>query len=152
MIDVAHIHPMLVHFPLALLPVGLLFQLVALLRTGSPFDRSCPSAAGLALLLLAAVAAVLAALFGDLALDKAVEAGFSADRLETHEELGITSAVLVGVLALWNGWWFLRAGRSKGLGWFSWVAGLAVLVVVLTAAWFGGELVYQLGVNVTRGG
>lgn len=152
MIDIAHIHPMLVHFPLALLPVGLLFQLAALLRGGSIFERSCPAASGLSLLILAALGAVAAAVFGDLAMDKAIELGFSENRLETHEELGITSAVLLTALAAWNGWWFARDCRCPKLAWLTWATGLGVLFLILTTAWFGGELVYGLGVNVSRGG
>ncbi len=39
MIDLAHIHPMLVHFPLALLPVALALQGIALARGQGLFER-----------------------------------------------------------------------------------------------------------------
>jgi len=148
-IDIAHIHPMLVHFPLALFPVVLGIQFFALIRGQSLFGRGCPQRAATGLLALAAISAVAAATFGDMALDKAVASGVKISLLESHEDLGQASAVLLVLLALAEGWLFKVRTPSLKVSWGFWLAGLAIFVVLLITAWHGGHLVYDLGVNVT---
>lgn len=150
MIDIAHIHPMLVHFPLALLPVALVFQSIALARGGGLFDRQCLSTTGLAILVVAAAGAGVAAIFGDIALDKAVDNGFLLSQLESHEELGKSSALLLVALAAVDGWLYWRQSVSRLASWVMLATGTAVLVLLLVTAGFGGQLVYDLGVNVTH--
>ncbi len=148
MIDIAHIHPMLVHFPLALFPVVLGIQLFALIRGQGLFGRGSAQDSAMVLLVLAAAAAVAAAMFGDTALDKAVSSGVPSSLLESHEDLGQVSAVLLVLMALAGGWLFRRRVVSMKAGWAFWLAGVAVLVVLIITAWHGGHLVYDLGVNV----
>jgi uncharacterized membrane protein len=148
MIELAHIHPMLVHFPLALLPLSVAALLVAQVRDGTPFGRSCWARSGTLLLVLAALGALAAAAFGDMALDIAVQHGTPLAKLEDHEELGMTSAWLMAALAALQLWFFARRGQSRTLGWLLVLGGVAILATTLTAAWFGGDLVYHLGVNV----
>jgi len=149
MINIAHIHPMLVHFPLALVPVALGAQLLALSKGQGLFDRSCLSSSALVLIVLAAAGAIVAAIFGDIALDQAVASGVPPASLETHEDLGQSSAVLLSVLAVIEMWLYRRADARKVVNRGFWIAGLAVLTLLLTTAWFGGQLVYESGVNVT---
>ena len=148
MIDLAHIHPMLVHFPLALLPVALGFQLYALARGESLFVRGWAQNAAMVLLVLAATAGVAAAMFGDVALDKAVATGVSESLLDTHEDLGMTSAVLLVLLALGGGGLFWRRQASMKVSWGFWLVGAVVFLVLIVTAWHGGHLVYDLGINV----
>lgn len=148
MIDIAHIHPMLVHFPLALLPTALAIQLLALAKGQRLFEHQCLPSTGIALIVLSALAAIAAAIFGDMALDKALAAGVPMSSLEAHEELGQLSAVLITLLAMAEAWLYRRTMPSPLLSWIIWSMGLVVFLVVLTTAWFGGKLVYELGVNV----
>ncbi len=148
MTDIAHIHPMIVHFPLALFPVALGVQLYALLRGQGLFGRDCAHKSAMGLLALAAVAAVIAAMFGDAALDVALDAGVPDELLEDHEDLGMTSAVLLVVMAIAGGWLYRRRQEPGKLDWAYWLAGVAVFVILFTTAWHGGHLVYDHGVNV----
>jgi len=148
MLDIAHIHPMLVHFPLALVPVALAAQLWALVKGQGLYGRHCLSSTGLALLALAAVGAGVAAVFGDIALDQAVASGVPLTALETHEELGQLSSVLLALLAVAEGWFYRQRTACTAINWGFWVAGVAVMAELLTTAWFGGQLVYALGINV----
>jgi len=150
MIDMAHIHPMLVHFPLALLPIALVTQAVALTGGGTLFSRTCSAKTGMLLLLLAAAGAILAAVFGDIAFDRALESGVPMSAMEDHEELGTLSAIALGGLAAVEVWLYARNTDSRMLSAGFLLAGVVVLATVLTTAWFGGQLVYDLGVNVTR--
>lgn len=148
MLDIAQIHPMLIHFPLALIPVALAGQAVALYQGNSLFGRACISSSAVTLIVLAALGAVAAALFGDIALDKAVDAGVPPAIMETHEELGISSATLISILAVVETWLHWKTVVNRAIDLLMWGTGLAILAVLLTTAWFGGHLVYDSGVNV----
>lgn len=149
MIDIAHIHPMLVHFPLALFPVALAAQLLIVFRGDGLFSRSCLSSTAMVLIVLAALAAILAAVFGDMALDQALSTGVPLASLETHEELGQLTAILLSALAVIELWFYRKARNTAVLDWGFLLLGVAMLTLLLSTAWFGGQLVYDLGVNVT---
>jgi len=140
---------MLVHFPIVLLLLVVLIDLIALSRKGDLAATGCLATTGFYALLLAALAAIAAATFGDIALDKAVELGFDKAPLEEHEELGLTTLWILLGLA---GWQLLARWRHMQLrgmtGWIFFAVALAASGVLLTTAWLGGELVYTLGVNV----
>jgi uncharacterized membrane protein len=100
-------------------------------------------------LTLAAAFGIAAFLFGDVAYDSAVAAGFPEAALETHEGLGTaTMAILVALalLRLFARWRGIRL--SGGRGWLVALGTLAATGIMLTAAYHGGQLVYELGVNV----
>lgn len=148
MIDLAHIHPMLVHFPLALMPLAICVQIYALYRRQGLFGRSCPASMAVLLLVLAAVAAVVAAVFGDMALDHALDTGVPMDAMEEHEDFGQATAVLLALLAGVELWCYWKSVSGFAVERLLLVAGILLLSVLLITAWFGGHLVYDLGVNV----
>jgi uncharacterized membrane protein len=149
MIDSAHIHPMLVHFPIVLLPLGSLLYFVVAFRGDDLAARHGLSV--LAFLCLAAglLTALLAAGFGDVALEAAMDKGFDEAPLEKHEDLaGSTIAVfgllvLVQAFALWRGY-PLKARKA----WLQAVIAVAGVALLLITAYHGGQLVYERGVNV----
>ncbi len=149
MIDIAHIHPMLVHFPIVLFLLAIAIDFWVLLKGEDLAAKTCLPMIGMSALLLAAVAAIAAASFGDIALDKAIALGFDRGPLERHGDLGLTTMwVLIG-LSLWQGVAHWRGMRlSGGMGWAFFTASLLGTGILLTTAYFGGELVYSFGVNV----
>ena len=136
------IHPMVVHFPIALLLASLLFDLIALRWRG----QEC-RAMSLSLLALGVLAALVALLTGHLA-EEAVEHSGTIPKqaIETHEELAFAAfwvfAGLLGVkmLSYW-GWMRERALLVLFIG----VSGSVVLLV---ASYYGGDLVYRYGAGV----
>ncbi|MGB5763485.1 MAG: DUF2231 domain-containing protein [Sedimenticolaceae bacterium] len=148
MIDLAHIHPMLMHFPLALLPVALSAQAITIARGQSLFERSCTAQTGFWLTILAAVSAIAAAVFGDQALDIAREAGVPMAQMEGHEELGMLSAWLLGRPGRSPHLLYRKQSTSRALTLAVVISGVALLALLFTTVWFGGQLVYELGVNV----
>lgn len=149
MIDIAHIHPMLVHFPIVLFLAAVGLQWLVLLRRGDLAANSCIANTALASLLFAALAAVVAATFGDMALDHAVALGFPQGPLETHAALGISTMsflLLLSAFHLLARWrhWALAGGR----GWLLLGVALLGVVLLIVTAYHGGDLVYRLGVNV----
>jgi len=152
MIPVEHIHPMLVHFPIVLFTLALLIDAgLVLVRQRDLASRHCLTMTGLAALGIGLVFAILAAVFGDMALDIAVDKGFDQAPLEEHEGLaGITIAVfgllaLVQVVAAW------RSIPLSGRRGQAFVAVMAIgFLLLVSTAYHGGELVYGLGVNVAN--
>lgn len=136
------LHPAVVHFPIVLTFVALLFELLAL----SPKLKSLSSASPL-LLALAALSSVAAVLSGEAAADAAVIPKAARQLLEQHEELGekvMYALLILAALRLI----FFRLERFS-----AWVR--AVFLVLLLAAAvavgyngkLGGELVFQHGVG-----
>lgn len=149
MIDIAHIHPMLVHFPIVLFLLAVAIDFLVLLKVGDLTAKECLPTTGLVVLFLAALAAIAAATFGDIALDKAVELGFKKAPLERHAYLGLTTLWILIGLTLWQIFARWRGIRlNAGKGWIFFAVSLVGIGTLLTAAYLGGELVYSLGVNV----
>ncbi|MGA8260032.1 MAG: DUF2231 domain-containing protein [Arenicellales bacterium] len=149
MINLAHIHPMLVHFPIVLFLLGAGLELIVLLRGQDLAAHECLPNVALATIVLAAVSAVVAAMFGDMAFDRATELGFPGGPLERHEGFGYTTMwffIVYGTLYLLAWWRGLSLAAGRGWAWF--VVSLVGVVLVLVTAYYGGDLVYRIGVNV----
>ena len=94
--------------------------------------------------------AVVTWYFGGIALDHAEAAGFSSQVAEIHEGLGGISALAFlgwGLfrLALW-----VRNRELKALGPAIPATEIAGATLVRVTAYYGGQLVYDLGVNVAK--
>lgn len=144
-----HIHPMIVHFPIVLALLALAADLWWLV----PGRRSPASPVrlrtGTVLMGLGAIAAVVAFLFGDMAYDIAVGRGVPVATLEDHEGWGTTTMmafVAAAAVRLFL-WWRGLDGTVAGIA-LSVALAAAIAVMVVVTAWFGGHLVYDLGVNV----
>jgi len=135
------IHPMLVHFPIALLSAAVLFDLL-----GTKWRREDCRVASLYTLVLGFVGAALSVASGAMAEDAAEHSGVPKRAIEIHEMLGFaTFWVFAGLLGL---------RLATGLGWIreqrtvSWLSGIAGVVVMLAASYYGGSLVYDYGAGV----
>ena len=135
------IHPMVVHFPIALLITGVAFEALALWRQS---DRL--RATSLDLLVVGVLAAGLAVVTGHVAEEAVEHSGIPEEALEIHEKLGfavfwIFAAVLGFRLAV--RWHWIRETYVLSL-----LLGIVGVIVLLVASYFGGELVYSLGAGV----
>ncbi len=149
MIDIAHVHPMLVHFPIVLYLLAIGLQFLVLLRNGDLAANACLANSAFVALLLAGASAVVAAFFGDKALDHAISLGFPSAPLETHATFGISTMAFmlimsaVHIAARWSHWTF-----SGMRGYLMLIVGAVGVVLLMITAYHGGNLVYQIGVNV----
>ncbi len=151
MLPIEQIHPVVVHFPIVFFLSLAALDAVALLRSVPIDGRGCLANLSAGLAVLAGAAAVAAYAFGDAALDVAISRGVPELRLETHEGFGTTTAALLAAWGLLRGlvWWRRVAlGRGRTAAVVAVQAALAVLLVA--TAYYGGQLVYELGVNVAR--
>ncbi|TGQ64710.1 hypothetical protein EN829_028800 [Mesorhizobium sp. M00.F.Ca.ET.186.01.1.1] len=150
MIPVQHIHPMLVHFPIVLIYSLAVFDLVVIARGNALTKRSGAGTISTFVALAAGAFAVGTWFYGGLALDHAEAAGFSSDIAEIHESLGGITAFAfltwgLARLALW-----IRNREFRVLTIAIPLIEIGGAVLVTATAYYGGLLVYELGVNVAK--
>lgn len=135
MFDTAHIHPMLVHFPIALALLGFLLELIT-------FVRKRPCCCGEVLLYFATLSAIVAASAGslftpDFTIEKLAEAK------NVHSTLaGVTVTVLCMASAFYIGThlWKKQAALFSKVGLLFYLLGA---IAVAITGYLGGVLVYN---------
>lgn len=136
------IHPMIVHFPIALMFTAALFDAVGLFA-----KRETATQAGFALLTLGLLSLGAAGVAGWVS-EHAVHLQDPAVRrlLEAHKRDAVLTTLIFGGVWLDR---FLR-GRHEGFRprWFHLVAAAAGLAMLATTGALGGALVYEHGVGV----
>ncbi len=144
MLDLTHLHPMIVHFPIALLIVGFVCECV-----GIVFKKKLFTDSALLLLVIGALGAVAAFLSGKYAGEGLIEAGTLKQAVETHEQaaelsmwLAVAATIFRVVLA------FLKR-YSGPLRWISLALFFAVVLAIARTGFYGGELVFKHAAGVT---
>ncbi len=132
-----HLHPMLVHFPIALTVTAVFFALIAWKIGGEAWLFATRW-----LLIGAALGGVLGAAAGWWAEESGSRPASVHALMDRHEDLGYWVAGLLAVLAIW-GW-------KRSAKWIFWPA-LAVMMIVFYQGYLGGQLVYVHGVGVAGG-
>ncbi|HSD64248.1 MAG TPA: DUF2231 domain-containing protein [Ignavibacteriaceae bacterium] len=143
-----YIHPMIVHFPIALLIVGLLADFIGLISKKEFFSN-----AGFYLLILGTLGVVAAFITGQSAGEGVTETGSLKLALENHEDAAQLSIWLMSAAALVR---IMFVAIKKYSGVLKWIAFALFLIGVLSIArtgYFGGELVFKhaAGVHFTVG-
>lgn len=151
MVPVQHIHPMLVHFPIVLILFLAAFDVVATFRGHTVTGRTVAGNISTGLAVLTGLFAIATYVFGGMALTFAEAGGFHSDVAEIHEKLGEVVAIVTSIYALLRAGLWIKDYRIKGIASFAFpIIGLAGSVLVAATAYFGGQLVYELGVNVAK--
>lgn len=130
------LHPVVVHFPIALLIAGAGFEIFSLVFGK---DRAKPSAAGLACVIVGALGAGVAVWAGWVNADLETHSKGAAGLMETHRWLGIAAAVLAGVAMVCA---LLGAGGSRAMTAVYRVSLVLAAGVVGVAGHWGGSMVY----------
>lgn len=142
---IPNLHPLLVHFPIALISVSALFHLAAIATRGNPRCEVHCNILAHTTLWLGALAVIPAAIFGWLAFNSVNhdEAGHAA--MLIHRSWALGTLGLLAVVAGWDAW---RNKVDATPVW--WFTGLVMIAwgMVAATAWHGGELVYRHGLGV----
>lgn len=139
------IHPMLVHFPIALLSASVLFDAV-----GNKWRTHDFQMASLYTLVLGLAGALVSVVSGGMAEEAVEHSGVPERALEIHETLAFAaSGMFAGLLGLrvaeWLGWIRQRHAVTVGFG-------LAAVAMLFVASYYGGDLVYGHGAGVVLQG
>src|SRR5262245_50926775 len=107
MLTIAHIHPVLVHFPIVFFLTLAVVDMIAGLRGSTVTGRTALGNLSTGLAAAAGIFAMAAYFFGDAALEIAEDGGFHSDVAEIHEGLGTFTAFAFLAWALIRAflWW-----------------------------------------------
>jgi uncharacterized membrane protein len=133
-----HFHPLTVHFPIALLLVGFLFDVISLF-----FKKDkCLSKAGLYLMILGTLGAVAAYFTGEYF---SIElTGFAGEKKETHEIFAkITMFIMLAASAI-RIFLVIKKKEESGFKWLVFVLFLIGCGFVAYTGFLGGKLVYEI--------
>lgn len=139
-----NLHPLVIHFPIALLFAAVLFDFLGLIRR----DATWLAKAALLLFVLGAIAAIVAVITGHEAAEGLFHAGLlpksaGAD-LHTHAELGEDTAWFFGIYAVIRlilTWWGKMSQLSFAV--IAFLVGFGGLFLVYETAEHGGKMVYD---------
>jgi uncharacterized membrane protein len=137
----APLHPILVHFTIALTAIALIFDLLALL-----FRIEALVSIGwwmLAAAVIVTVGTIATGLRSRLRLP--VEEGEARSFLRLHMALGPLFFGLLVAVTIWRG---ILWQAGSGVTWWYLVALAAVVLVMTAQGYLGGELVYRYGTEV----
>jgi len=139
------LHPLIVHFPFALLTLSVLAQWAGLWRRNPGLSTFAwwTQVWGTIGLALAVGTGLLAK-----STVKIPEAALAL--ISTHEQLAFLSASAFAILFFWR--IPSSPGLPKGYELLFLVVFTVAVGVMLAGAWFGGEMVYRFGVGVSRTG
>ena len=145
----SHLHPLIVHFPIALLLVA---PALVVLGLALPELRPGLHAAALALLLAGTLGTLAALVTGEAAAASAQRTAALRVALDRHEHFAQLAALLFALLTLLFATLFFwaRFRREAPLGlYLLWLAAAAGAMPVLAlAAHFGGRMVHELGLHL----
>ena len=135
------LHPILVHFPIALLITSVLFD-----AAGVIVKREALREGALWLLALGLVAGVAAGVAGLVAKEAAGKAGIAESLIERHETLAFVTLAIFGTLLGYR--LFLRNQLVRVTLAVYLIGALVGIGTLSATGYFGGHLVYEHGAGV----
>jgi uncharacterized membrane protein len=133
-----HLHPLIVHFPIALITVGFIAEVVSL------FFRSekCLSRTGFYLMILGALAAIFAWSSGHLFTEEPTQ-GEILKIFIKHETGGLITMILIIAGTLFRIWLVIRKKDETNLKWIVFAFYLLAFTAVTFTGYMGGIMVYN---------
>jgi len=136
-------HPLVVHFPIALLSLAVVFELLARFS-----GRESLLTAAYWNLVVGSMAAAVAVASGLLAESIVPENGPAHEALESHESLAFATLGIFAALFLWR---TLRDGEFyRRFSAFFLIAMLVAWIALAATSFYGGELVFHHGVGTQQ--
>ena len=141
--DLTHLHPMIVHFPIALLITGFLSDIVGLTTKREFFSQ-----AGFLMLVLGTLGLVAAYISGEQAGDGIIEAGALKQALETHEGSATLTLWVVIIAAAFRISLVLFKKYKGALKMVSLTLFFLGVLALARTGYYGGELVFKHAAGV----
>ena len=139
------IHPAVVHYPIALVTLSVIADLLGYL-TNSPTLQ----ATGTWALFGAGIGAVVAIIAGLIDMNREKIKQAPHKRVHFHMKVGFGVLAAIAGLTIWR--WVVTLDPHHGLGWSYLIPAFVVLALTLFQGWLGGELVFADGVGVAATG
>jgi uncharacterized membrane protein len=138
MFNTAHFHPMIVHFPVALITVGFLAEVVSLFYK----SEKCLSKTGFYLMVLGALAALAAWTSGQLFTNQPSQ-GEVVKIFERHETGALITLILMLLGSSFRIWIVVKKKDETNLKWIAFGFFLLAFLSVAFTAFMGGTMVYD---------
>jgi uncharacterized membrane protein len=138
MFNTAHIHPMIVHFPVALITVGFLAEVVSLFFK----SEKCLSKTGFYLMVLGALATIVAWTTGQLFTNEPAQ-GEIVRVFGKHETGALITMILMIIGTTFRIWLVLKKKEETQLKWVAFGFYLLAFAAVTFTGFMGGTMVYN---------
>jgi uncharacterized membrane protein len=135
------LHPIVVHFPIALLVTAILFEFLEILLKRDSLREAATWLLGLGF--LGALAATATGVWAE---EAAEEAGVPESAIETHELFAFATVAVFGILLAVR--WLQGKRRIPEFPRVFLAIGLVGVVLMGLTGYFGGDLVYRYGAGV----
>ena len=138
MFNTAHFHPMIVHFPIALITVGFLAEVVSLFLK----SEKCLSKTGLYLMLLGTLSAIAAWSTGHLFTNEPTQ-GEIVRVFENHETGALITMILMIVGSGFRIYLLIQKKEETRLKWIAFGFYFLAFAAVTFTGFMGGTMVYN---------
>lgn len=138
MLNTSHLHPMIVHFPVALITVGFAAEVVSLFFR----HEKCLSKTGFYLMILGTIAAIAAWSTGQLFTTEPTQ-GEIVRVFEKHETGALITMILMIIGSVFRIWLFIQKKEETGLKWIAFSLYLLGFTAVTFTGFMGGTMVYN---------
>jgi uncharacterized membrane protein len=138
MFNTTHIHPLLVHFPVALITVGFIAEVVSLFFK----NEKCLSKTGFYLMVLGTLAAIVAWLTGQLFTIEPTQ-GAIVNVFKKHEAGAFVTIILMIIGSTFRIWLVVKKKEETQLKWVVFCLYLLGFAAVTFTGFMGGTMVYN---------
>jgi uncharacterized membrane protein len=138
MFNQAHLHPMFVHFPIALITVGFMADVVSLFFK----NEKCLSKTGFYLMILGALATIAAYLTGHLFTSEPTQ-GAILDVFEKHETGALITMITIITGSAFRLWLVMKKKEDTRLRWIAFGLYFLACAAVAFTGFIGGTMVYN---------
>lgn len=138
MLNPSHLHPMIVHFPVALITVGFLAEVVSLFMK----SEKCLSKTGYYLMIAGTLAAIAAWSSGELFTSEPSQ-GEILKVFEKHETGALITMILMVMGSTFRIWLGLKKKEETQLKWIAFGFYLLGFAAVTFTGFMGGTMVYN---------
>lgn len=142
MIDTSHLHPMLVHFPIALITVGFLADFMSLIFK----KEQCLSKVGLYLMILGTLGAIAAILTGEFFTKEL--AGEAGKVQETHELFASITMYTMIIASFVRIFLAIKKREASNLKWVAFSLYAVGAICVSITGFLGGTMVYKFLIGI----
>jgi uncharacterized membrane protein len=138
MFNTAHLHPMIVHFPIALITVGFIADVVSLFFK----NEKCLSKTGFYLMILGALGAVAAWSTGQLFTTEPTQ-GAIVTVFGKHETGALITMIMMLTGSAFRIWLVMKNKQETRLRWIAFGLYLLAFISVTYTGFMGGTMVYN---------
>lgn len=138
MFNTAHLHPMIVHFPVALITVGFIAEVISLFFK----SEKCLSKTGFYLMVLGTLAAIAAWSTGQLFTNEPSQ-GEIVRVFEKHETGALITMILMIIGSAFRIWLVVKKKEETQMKWIAFGFYLLGFAAVTFTGFMGGTMVYN---------